>query len=211
MYLPKPSEGGNFSPVPAGTYPAICYRVIDLGTQTTTYNGERKSAHKVMLSWEITDPETKMEDGRPFVISERYTWSMHEKATLRKALEGWRGTPFKDEDFGEGGFNIKKLLGVGCLLSVLHREKDGKTFANISAIMKLPKGMNAGTLTNEFVYIALVPELFDRAEFAKLSDSLQDTIKASPEYQDLMAPRHEPADYAPEYMGSDFAEDAIPF
>jgi hypothetical protein len=32
MYLPRPSES-NFRPVPAGTWPAICYRVVDLGTQ----------------------------------------------------------------------------------------------------------------------------------------------------------------------------------
>jgi hypothetical protein len=213
MYLPKPSEGGNFTPPPAGTHPAICYRVIDLGTQSTVYNGERKQAHKVMLSWEITDPEIRMEDGRPFTISQRYTWSMHEKATLRKALESWRGQPFKDADFGDGGFNIKKLLGVGCLLSVLHAEKDGKVYANINAIMKLPKGMVAGSLVNEMAYVALTPELFDRAEFLKLSDGLQDTIKNSPEYQKLNAYGQAPSDYPADYSGPgiDDMDDSIPF
>lgn len=212
MYLPKPTEGANFSPPPAGTHPAICYRVIDLGTQVSTYNGERKTAHKVMISWEITDPDVRMEDGRPFTINQRYTWSMHEKAALRKALESWRGQPFKDSDFGDGGFNIKKLLGVGCLLSILHTDKDGKTYANINAIMKLPKGMNAGTLTNEFVYVALTPDLFDRNEFLKLSDSLQDTIKNSPEYQKMTDYGQAPADdYPNDYAGPDPDDMEIPF
>src|SRR6185369_10438591 len=76
MYLPAPTES-NFTPVPAGTHLGICYRVIDLGTQSTNFNGETKLAHKVLVSWEI--PDEKMDDGRPFTISQSYTWSMHEK------------------------------------------------------------------------------------------------------------------------------------
>ena len=87
MHLPKPTEGGDFTPVPEGTFPATCYRFIDLGTQAGEYMGASKIARKVMLSWEITDPETRMEDGKPFTISSRFTWSMHEKSTLRKTLE----------------------------------------------------------------------------------------------------------------------------
>src|SRR5688572_17810697 len=100
-YLPQPSEGGNYTPPPPGTHPAICYRFIDLGTQTSSFpgnNGQPKQTRKVMISWEITDPELRMEDGKPFSISSRYTWSMHEKATLRKTLESWRGAPFINSD-----------------------------------------------------------------------------------------------------------------
>ena len=89
MFLPQPTEGGNFEPAPAGTHVAICYRVIDLGTQESVYNGEKKSARKVLISWEL--PNEEKADGKPFVISATYTWSMHEKSTLRKTLEAWRG------------------------------------------------------------------------------------------------------------------------
>jgi hypothetical protein len=80
--LPAPSAGGDFESIPPGTYPAVCYRVIDLGRQETEYQGEKKIQHKVLLSWDIADEETRMSDGRPFTISSRYTWSMHEKAQL---------------------------------------------------------------------------------------------------------------------------------
>ena len=38
------------------------------------------------------------------------------------------------------GFDIGKLLGINCMLQVLHTVKDGKTYANIASITPLPKG-----------------------------------------------------------------------
>lgn len=188
MYLPKPSDGGDFSPPPAGVFSAICHRFIDLGTQATNFQGQTKHQRKVMLSWEITDPEVKMDDGRPFTISSRYTWSMSEKATLRKTLESWRGRPFEESDFGEGGFDTRNLIGAPCLLSIVHAEKDGKTYANISSVVRLPKQMTAGSLENDKVYFSL--DDYDSATFAALSEGLQNIIKASPEYQALGRPKN---------------------
>lgn len=213
-YLPEPTEGGNYTPPPAGTHPAICYRFIDLGTQTSKFNNETKTARKVMISWEITDPELRTEDGHPFTISQRYTWSMHEKASLRKTLEAWRGTPFIKTDFGPNGFNVRKLIGVGCLLSILHEPKEGGgVYANIGAVMKLPRGMAAGDLYSSTAFLSLDADEFDREVFNGLSDKLQETIKGSPEYGYLSRP-HEPADFVPpNFQVGDpgFSEADIPF
>lgn len=186
--LPPPPEGGNFAPPPAGTFPAVCYRVIDLGTQQTTYLGETKRQHKVLLSWEIKDDEAVIETDngkQPMTIHQRYTWSTHEKAALRKHLESWRGKTFTEADFGPGGFDIRNVIGVGCLLGIVHNEKGDKTWANISSVSKLPKGMDAGEPENERVFLWLDPELFDKDAFAKLSDNLRDTVRSSPEYQQV--------------------------
>jgi hypothetical protein len=193
MYLPRPSEGGDFTPPPAGTFPAICYRIVDLGTQATSFKGEEKHLHKVMLSWELKGDETIMDDGRPMTIHQRYTWSMHEKATLRRQLEAWLGRKFVDADFGPGGFDIRKLLGMGCLISVMHDEgKNGSIFANVASVTKLPKGMQAGSLFNETAFLFLTPEGFNPAVFEALSDSLKTTIKKSPEYQRLFGDKPKP-------------------
>lgn len=186
MYLPTPSEGGNFTPPPSGTFPAICFRLIDLGTQETIYQGEKKHQHKIMLSWEIADPETKMEDGRPFTISQRYTLSMHEKATLRKHLESWRGKTFVESDFGPGGFDMKNILGKPCFLPIVHTTKGENTYANISGVMSIPRSYPIGQAVNELVYLSLEPDRFDSATLAKLSEKLQETIRSSPEYKHLM-------------------------
>ena len=181
MYLPAP--GSDFELAPAGTHLAVCYRILDLGTQKTTFQGKEKDQHKIMLSWELA--EEKMKDGRPFTISKRYTWSMDKKANLRKDLEAWRGVAFKDSDFGATGFNLRKVLGVGCLLTVSHSITDDKEYANISTVSKLMKGMTAPKPTNEIVYLWLSADLWEPSTFHKLGEGLQKIIMKAPEYLKL--------------------------
>lgn len=182
MQIPAPNER-DFEIAPAGTHKAICYRVIDLGTQDTTFQGQAKKQHKIMVSWEL--PEEKMSDGRPFTISQRYTWSMSEKATLRKHLEAWRGVKFVDSDFGPEGFNIKKIIGLGCLLTIVHNEREDKTYANIVSISKVMKGMEVPPLTNDTAYLWIDRTVWQDEVFQKLSQGLQGAIMKSPEYHAL--------------------------
>lgn len=210
MYLPKPSENSSFELAPAGTFVAICYRFIDRGTQINEFNGERKTRREVMLTWEL--PDEKMEDGRPFSISKTYTWSMHEKATLRKDLEAWRGRAFTDEDFeGPNAFNTKKLLGAPCMLSVTHETKKDRTFAKVASIGKLVKGMQVPALVNPTVYLALVKEDFDAGVFGALSDKMREIIAGSPEYRELMKAdaRHDDPGYG--YDPGHDPNDDVPF
>jgi hypothetical protein len=189
MRLPKPSEGGDFTPVPAGTWPAICYRFIDLGTQQTTFAGEVSEKHQVQIAWELHDEECVMREGpkagQPMMIQQTYTWSMNEKANLRKALESWRGKKFTDAEIES--FDVRTLLGVPCLLSVIHNEKGDKVYANVASVTKPPKGMQIGTLINPPIFLALTPEEFDREAFEALSDRMKEKIMDSPEYQRLVA------------------------
>ena len=133
--------GGNYEPIEAGMHQAVCYGIIDLGTHyDETY---KKSNHKIMIQWEF--PELRIDitrDGQtvnvPRITSKRYTLSLHEKAGLRKDLESWRGRAFTAEELR--GFDVHNLLGVNCLLNIVHQTKDGKTYANISSIVPLMKG-----------------------------------------------------------------------
>jgi hypothetical protein len=190
---------------------AVCFRILDLGTQQTTYQGQQKSAHKILISWEL--PDEKMADGKPFTISSRYTWSMHEKATLRKHLESWRGLPFQDRDFGPEGFNIKNILGKACLLTVTHSENGEKQYANIAAVGKLMKGMTAPSPVNELTYLWLHPTHWSDEIFSKLSQGLQGVIMRSPEYKSIVM-GHEPQPTGTEDFARDFGladGEQIPF
>jgi hypothetical protein len=169
----------DFELTPAGTHVATCYRVVDLGTQLVEFKGEAKKQHKIMLSWEL--PDEKMADGRPFSIHKKYTLSSSNKANLRKDLESWRGVPFADEDFGK--FDIGVLIGKSCLIGIVHSTKDDNTYANISSLMKLPKGTTAPPLINEPVYFSLSD--FHQDVYDSLSDALKATIAKSPEYQSI--------------------------
>jgi len=141
--------------------------------------------HKILLSWELHDEEARMEDGRPMTVHQRYTWSMHEKATLRKHLEAWRGAKFRDTEFGDGGFDVRNLLNKSCLVSIEHNEgkNGGNTYANVTSVTKLPKGLAVGKLINPTRFLSLAN--FDQEAFDDLPEGIQNTIKKSPEWHEL--------------------------
>ena len=209
MHLPAPNDT-QFEMPPAGTFLGVCYRIIDLGTQDTTFKGQPKKQHKILISWEL--PDEKMADGRPFTISQRYTWSMSEKASLRADLESWRGVPFTDRDFGSDGFDIRNIIGKACLLTIVHTEKNasGKQYANIKSIARLMKGMEAPKSTaNEQAYLWLSEARWEPAVFHKLSDGMKQAIMSSPEYKALVNGHHD----EPPPIDADHRQDeeVIPF
>ena len=130
------ATGSTFTPCPAGLHQACCVDVVDLGVIETTYMGETKKQHKVTLVFQVAE---LMEDGRPYLAQRRYTLSLDAKANLRKDLESWRGKPFTPEQLR--GFDLETLIGVNCQINVQHADRDGQTYANITAIVPLGRGM----------------------------------------------------------------------
>lgn len=173
----RETGGGEFELPPAGTYPARCYRVIDLGTQPVEWQGTTKHQQKVLIAWELMGDE-RMKDGRPFSIQKRYTASLSEKASLRADLEAWRGRPFTGDELR--GFHLKNILGQACLLQVIHTEKNGKSYANIASLMRLPKGMQCAAAENPAIWFDL--EDPDMEAFDMLGDRLKEVIQGSPEW-----------------------------
>jgi hypothetical protein len=127
-------DAGNFNPAPAGLSSAVCLDVVDMGVLKQTWNGKEKEVHKCRFLWEIAE---LMEDGRRFTIGKWYTVSLHEKSTLRKDLKSWRGRDFTKEELA--GFDLEKVVGARCRLVIMHEEKAGKTYANVTAIMPSDK------------------------------------------------------------------------
>lgn len=130
-------DSKTYTPAPVGVHQAVCVDVVDLGLLKVSYGGKDKEQHKIYIAWQID--ETDPADGSRFVAFKRYTLSLHEKATLRKELEGWRGKPFSDDELV--AFDVEKLIGVNCQINIQHKASNGKTYANIMSIMPLAKGM----------------------------------------------------------------------
>jgi hypothetical protein len=105
----------------------------------------------------------------PRGISKRYTLSLNEKASLRKDLQSWRGKPFTSAELA--GFDVSRLIGANCLLSVLHQDRAGATYANISTISSLPKGMKVLPPENPSMYFNVV-EAIESAKKKGLRDIL---------------------------------------
>ena len=142
MPLIVKQTGSNIEPIPEGSYPAVCYSVIDLGTQYSERFG--KETRKCVITWEI--PELRIEldrDGKtvnlPRAISQTYTMSLHEKSNLTKDLTSWRGRAFTADELE--GFDLFNVLGVCCYMQIIHAHKDNKVYANVSTIMKLPSNI----------------------------------------------------------------------
>lgn len=210
MPLPMPAKGADFELCPEGAHIAVCYRVIDLGTQETTFQGQATRKHQILIQWEL--PDERMYDGRPFSIGKKYTYSSSPKSNLRKDLESWRGKKFEDWELGE--FDIGKLLGAGCMLNVVHDERQNNTYANIASIMRLPKGTATPPIANEKLCFSLADRPFDRHGFNQLSDRLRELIQKSPEYGAAVEGR-DPQDDEPPLPSSDAdygaMSDDIPF
>ena len=140
--IAKASGGSDFQPVPVGIHHAVCYSVIDLGTQPSN-NPQFGDARKVLLIFELPEERGDFtQDGqtenKPRVISKEYTLSIGAKANLRRDLESWRGRPFTKEE--ASGFDVTVLAGVNCQLNITHKEAgSGKIYANITAIVPLGK------------------------------------------------------------------------
>jgi hypothetical protein len=170
-------DESNFKSVAPGNYLGICYQLIDLGTQTGEYKGQKTVKKQMIVSWELSNE--KMENGDPYVQSNFYTRSLGEKANLRQDLESWRGRPFTQEELNS--FDLETLVGVPCMLNIV----DNKGKSKIAAITRIPKEMqnNLPTLHNP-------KKIFDikespKEDFDALSSGIQNIIAKSPEFKEV--------------------------
>ena len=179
--------GGGFEPVPQGTHIARCVTVVDLGVQQSPWGAKEQ----VYLGFEVPAVRVEWEkDGvkqsGPALIGATWTNNLYEDANLGKNLISWRGRPFTAEE--KKGFDLFDLLGVPCMLSVVHNvANNGKTYANIASIMGMPAGTTAPKAEGELVgYTATDPAYSGTLE--KLPEWLktkalagQGAVAASPE------------------------------
>ncbi len=196
MAIIAADSGSNFKLVPPGNHIARCYRMIDLGTQPVEREGVTKLQHKIRIGWELHGVDDDgnplvQDDGRPMTVTKQYTLSLGKVATLRADLESWRGRPFTDEELR--GFDIGKLLNVYCMLQVIHNASNGKTYANIASISKVP-----AALKNTLPAPVLPAELFDINEpdmalFDTFHDKLKETIRGSTEWRERNGAAMQPA------------------
>jgi hypothetical protein len=173
----------SLPPAPSGTHVARLYQIIYLGTLPEDYMGEAKEMYKVRMVFELCNETKIFKDGeppRPFSIGRDFTFSMGNKANLRKFVEGMIGTALSDGE--AGNFDLDELLGHACLLSVVHKEKKaGGIAALIQGASPLVKGMDAPAQSNPSKVWDIL-EITDE-ELAALPKWLREKMQTSKEYQ----------------------------
>jgi hypothetical protein len=183
-YASDTGGGGDFAPVPEGTYPAICDMFVDLGLQEKTGKFAGKVQHKIYLRWQIPSHRLSYEkDGvqheGPITIGATYTLSLHEKAGLRKILQSWRGRGFTEDELKK--FDVTTVVGKPCLISVSHAPKDGGgVYANINAVMQVPPGLQVPPIEGK----ALIYDADNIGSFEDLRPWLKEKIQAQKTKQD---------------------------
>lgn len=185
MAIIAKNNGGDYAPMESGVYVGRCVQMLQIGTVTEIINGESKTAHKVILGFEFPTEKKvfKEENGeQPFFLRKEYTLSFHEKSTLRKHLETWRGKEFSDTE--ARSFDITKLLNVPCTINVVHKQsKTGKVYAEIGSISPLMKGTICPEQINPSQVLSF--DSFDNALFESLPEYLRKKIESSEEYEEM--------------------------
>lgn len=196
---PTVKNGNSSEPVSAGTHHAICYGVVDVGTHPVT-NPEFQPAREVIILFELPnergnfpskeDPNVKTD--QPRGLHARYINVLSTKSKLRKMLVSWRGREFTEAEMEK--FDISSVIGANCMATVIHKvgvgKNAGKTFANLDAVMGLPKGMPSRKAENPRAYFSFEDQTAGNVIIpANLPKWINELITSSFEYKDLMEPK----------------------
>jgi hypothetical protein len=178
MKIPK-DEKKAFELPPQGTQPARLIHILDLGTQVTDYQGKTKEKRQLRLTWELVD--AKMQDGRNFVIGKTVSASLY-KSNLLEIVESMTGQTIEFES--DGSYDMRQLIDLPCMLTVVLTEKDGKKYANIGSVSPMPtikgKKLEADPATNHLINFGF--DAYDQTTFDVIPTWIQEIIKKSPEY-----------------------------
>jgi hypothetical protein len=176
----KASKGGdgNFEKAPAGSHPAVCVGMFDLGTQENDFQGNVTLQHRIFFVWELVTE--KNQAGKNFLIGLDLNVSLNEKATLRKWIESRMGKQLPDG----AEYDVGEELGKPCLLNVV--EKNG--YPKITGMSSIPKGFAVPAPTFPPTAVTL-DEYRDGAEIPawcpwSYGEPLSEIIKRCEEFKD---------------------------
>jgi len=171
----------SIAPIAEGTHLGVCNMLVDLGVQfNETFKNQSR---KVLIGWEIPDETIELEDGtHNRTITQRYTASLNEASNLRRDLAAWRGRDFTEAELEE--FNLRNIVGASCLLNIIHKTRNGKTYANIQSIMALPKGMKKADPKEKVIIFDLDEATLDDVD--DLPRWIGDVVKKSITYQEMV-------------------------
>jgi len=173
------SENEKVELLEEGVYKAICHAVIDIGSQySEQYDKWNK---KVIVIWELPDVLSMDKDNVEFSkkMSREYTAFLGERTNLEKDLTAWRGKAFTPEE--KQGFNLLSLLGVGCQMQIVHKEKNGKKFTNINSILALPKGTVIEPYEEPYYFD--IDDMNSWKNLKRIPDWIKDKIKKNQDYE----------------------------
>lgn len=139
MKLQKPNSS-SFETAPEGTSQAVVVDIVDLGMNKDFFN-EGEMIHQVRVAFQTEDETT---EGKPFLVSTfPVKASLNSKSNLYKTIiKPLIGRDLTAEDYdAEGDVDLDALLiGLNANVTIEHKEKGEKTYANVVGVSPLTKG-----------------------------------------------------------------------
>lgn len=179
----------NFIPAPEGTHPARCIQVVEMGMQPQEWKGEKWDSPKIMIFWELPTEKhvfTEERGEEPFVVNREYTATLTEKSNLLKDLVSWLGKK-TNEEWAE--FDIASLVGQTCMVVVVHKDSNGKTYSNVTGVSKLMKNIKVPKAINPTLAYSISDG--EGGTFGKLFPWVQKKIQNSLEFKEGVQPEDE--------------------
>lgn len=131
-------SSNNFVNAPEGTTQGVLCDIVDLGMQPDTFN-EGQVLHKLRLVFQTEDVK---EDGMPYIVS---TFPLNATLNSKSKVYGYvkklLNRELEKSDFdGDGNADLDSLLiGLNAMITIQHKEKGERTYANIIDISPVPK------------------------------------------------------------------------
>lgn len=166
-----------------GTHMARLLSVTDLGHQPGfVYQGkEIDAAWKLEFTYELVNH--KMEDGRPFVVSEELTnkdWE--DQKTGRASTLVARAKSLLNENYRRGMEDLSALLGAPCMVSVVLNDSGYAKVKGQAAVGSIPMGMDVPALTNAVSAFSMDDP--DMDAFEAMPEFKQNKLKAALNYNE---------------------------
>ena len=181
MAIIAKAGGTAREPAPVGNHVARCVRIIQIGTVEQTWEGKVKQVHKVRISFELPHEKKVFDEAKgeqPIMVDIPRTLSLNRNARLRAELESWRGRPFTEEE--AEGFDISALIGVPCMLNIIHTDEG---YERVHAITPVPKGMEVPAQVNPSAVLSY--DNWNQALYDSMPDFIKKDMMSSPEYKQM--------------------------
>lgn len=152
------SGGNDYANPTDGTKAARCIRIVDVGTQTVTWNKEEKLVRKCMFTWETDE---LMDSGKPFCVQKEYTALVSDRSNLGQDISKWLNKPIADIE-AEEEFELFDMLGKTCLITIQNKKgKNGKIYSNVEAVIAKPEAYPDPPEENDYFQFFIDDDLED--------------------------------------------------
>jgi hypothetical protein len=170
----------RFQLPPEGTTLVQAFSLFDLGSHHTQW-GLR---HNIRTGFLTLDE--RMSDGRPFAVNRTLSLSYFDGSVCYEMITALLGRSLSDDEV-QNGVQLGDLIGRVCLAEIAHVKRGDRTYANITAFMKAPKGTAVPELEIEPTVFIMGDNGIDDLILDTLPEWAQTVIKASVEYEAMEA------------------------